>query len=282
MPLTFAMSINVMFVYGAAFVPGLWSIVQALFPLAVIGFWVVGYFALKIFAEYFTRLIVKGDFNFATNNNLSQMIAIFAFSMIAVGFGASAAMSHNPAIYGIAMFSSILFLMIAISLTIIKLTLGMKSILKNGIGLEASPSLWIMIPILTLIGITVIRIYFGTAHNFLHVKQPPYGVIFILTSMFLALQIMFGYIGYKVMKQMGYFDTFLKGDKASPVSFALVCPGVAWFVFGMFFIFFGLVKNGIVEIFSVPYFIIMVPFVYIQFVTIKVIFTLTNKLLKEN
>lgn len=48
-PLTFAMTINVCFVLGAVFVPNLWSIVEYMFPFALIGFAVAGYFALKIF-----------------------------------------------------------------------------------------------------------------------------------------------------------------------------------------------------------------------------------------
>lgn len=280
LPLTFAMTINVCFVLGAVFVPGLWGVVQMLFPLAVIAFAVVGYFALKIFGEYFTRLIINGDFNFEGNNNFSPMIAIFAFSMLAVGFAASAAMSHTPFVYGVAMFVSIFFLAVTISLTFVKITLGVKSMFRNGIGVEATPSLWIMIPILTLVGITVVRLYFGTAHNFLHIKHPPFEIIFIFSSFFLALQLMFGFIGYKVMKELNYFKEYVHGEKKSPVSFALICPGVALFVFGMFFIFFGLVKTGLVDIFSPIYFILLFPLVYVQFITIKVMFKLTNKLLK--
>jgi hypothetical protein len=51
-PLTFAMTINVCFVLGALFVPGLWDIVEYLFPFALIGFATVGYYAIKIFMVY--------------------------------------------------------------------------------------------------------------------------------------------------------------------------------------------------------------------------------------
>ena len=74
LPLTYAMTINVCFILGAVFVPGLWGVVEYLFPFALLGFVVVGFFALKIFFEYFSRLLIKGDFDFSKNNNLSQMI----------------------------------------------------------------------------------------------------------------------------------------------------------------------------------------------------------------
>ena len=53
LPLTYTMSINVGFVLGCFFVPNLWSFVEYLFPFALIGFAINGYFALKIFFDYF-------------------------------------------------------------------------------------------------------------------------------------------------------------------------------------------------------------------------------------
>ena len=38
------------------------------------------------------------------------------------------------------------------------------------------------------------------------------------------------------MKKLGYFEKFIKSNEKSALSFALICPGVAFFVFGMFFI----------------------------------------------
>jgi hypothetical protein len=105
-PLTYTMTINVCFILGAVFVPGLWGVVEYLFPFALIAFAIAGYFALKIFINYFTRLLTKGDFDFSKNNNLSQMISIFAFSMVAVGFAAPAAMSHNIIINSIGIFAA--------------------------------------------------------------------------------------------------------------------------------------------------------------------------------
>ena len=52
LPLTFAMTINVCFILGAVFVPGLWSVVEYLFPFALAGFAIVGFFAIKIFLVY--------------------------------------------------------------------------------------------------------------------------------------------------------------------------------------------------------------------------------------
>src|SRR5574344_2716626 len=145
-PLTYTMTINVCFVLGAVFIPGLWGVVEYLFPFALIGFITTGYFSLKIFFEYFSRLLIKGDFDFSKNNNLSQMISIFALSMVAVGFAAPGAMSHNIVINAIGIFFAIFFASVSILLIVLKLILGFKNMFEHGVGLETAPSMWIIIP----------------------------------------------------------------------------------------------------------------------------------------
>lgn len=276
LPLTFTMSINVAFILGAVFIPGLWSIVEYMFPFALLGFIINGYFALKIFAQYISRLLICGDFDFAKNNNLSQMISIFAFSMVSVGFAAPGAMSHIIQINAIGIFGAIFFSAIAMILLFIKLLFGFKNMFEYGISKEASPSLWIIIPILTLLGITFVRISFGLDHNF----DTPLAnsSLFVFTSFIISLQIIFGAIGYMVMKKIGYFNEFVHNkDKKSPLSFALICPGVAFMVFGMFFLNFGLVFNGIVPKLSLAYFLLMLPFIFVQYKTIVYFFKLKSK-----
>jgi hypothetical protein len=274
-PLTFAMTINVFFVLGAVFVPGLWDIVEYLFPFAIIGFAVCGYYAINVFMEYFTRLLKTGDFDFTKNNNLSQMISIFAFAMIGVGFAAPGAMSHHIVVNAIGIFGAIFFLTISFLLLAIKLIMGFKNMFEHGVSLEASPSLWIIIPILTISGITLIRISFGLDHHFDATLAKS--SLFTLTSTVIALQLIFGLLGYKVMKELGYFKEYINGNKKSEVSFALICPGVAFMVFGMFFINFGLVFNGVVEKYSIAYFILMLPFVYVQYITLMTFMKLRAK-----
>lgn len=275
LPLTFAMTINIFFVLGAVFIPSLWNYIEYLFPFALLGFAFVGYHALKIFMIYYARLISTGDFDSTQNNNLSQMISIFAFSMLAVGFAAPGAMSHSIGINAIGIFGAIFFSAMAMLLLMIKLTLGFKDMFKHGIGGEASPSLWIIIPILTLLGITFIRISFGFDHHFdTHLDHTT---LFTLTSFIVSLQIIFGLLGLSVMKSINYFDEFIHGDKKSPASFALICPGVASMIFGMFFINFGLVFNGIIDKYSIMYFAFMLPFMFIQYKTIIYFFKLKKK-----
>ncbi|WP_419769677.1 MAG: TsoY family (seleno)protein [Candidatus Marinarcus sp.] len=274
-PLTYAMTINVCFVIGAVFVPSLWSIVEYMFPFALIAFAVAGYFALKIFFNYLTRILTKGNFDFANNNNLSQMISIFSFAMVSVGFAAPGAMSLNISINAIGIMGSLFFASIAVLLLLIKMTIGFTKMFEKGIAIEASPSLWIIIPILTLLGIAYVRISFGLNHHF---NSPlANSSLFTFSTVIVSLQIIFGILGYQVMKKLGYFEEFIEGENRSPVSFALICPGVAFMVFGMFFVNFGLTFNGVIEKYSLSYFLIMLPFMFVQYKTILYFFKLKRK-----
>lgn len=277
-PLTLAMTINTLFVSGAVFVPNLWSVVEYLFPVALLAFLMVGILGLRIYARYFTRVISGGDFDFSANNNLGQLIAVFAFAMVSVGFAAPGAMSHHQVVNAAGIFGAVFFGTVAVSLGFWKFVVGFKSMLRYGIAPAAGPSLWIVIPILTLLGIALIRVNFGLAHGFGETISTPR--LFVLTSAVLSLQLLFGVLGYAVMRRMGYFDNYLRGDKRHPGTYALVCPGVALFVFGMFFINFGLLKNGLIEQFSVAYFVALAPLVYLQFMTIATLLRINSRVLE--
>ncbi|MBL0686368.1 MAG: hypothetical protein JJV94_00890 [Sulfurospirillum sp.] len=276
-PLTLAMSINVCFVLGAALIPELWGVVEYLFPFAIIAFLAVGIYGLNIYGNFLTRLVISGGFEFEKNSNFSQMLAVFAFSMVSVGLAAPGAMSHYIGISAFGLFFSLFFMVLSIVLLFKSMFLAFKSMYRYGILPESAASLWMLIPIATLLGIALIRVSFGLVHNF--EQEPSSSFLFMLTAGILSFQIVIGMFGYKVMKTLNYFKDYLHSDVKSAAALGLVCPGVAIFVFGMFFIFFGLLSNEVLEIFSVRYFIVLAPLVFIQLKTIQVFFKLFKKLL---
>jgi len=279
-PLTYAMTINVCFVLGAILVPGLWSVVEYLFPFALAGFLAVGIYAMRLFLDYAIRIMVTKSFDFVQNNNLSQMIAIFAFSMVSVGLAAPGAMSHHKEVSALGIFFSVFFSSVSISLIIFKITLGFKSILEQGVSREASVSLWIMLPILTLLGITFVRYTYGFAHNFDNTDGVSKSWLFLLTSGVLSLQVMFGLLGFYTMQKLDYFNEFIHGSTKSVSSFAIICPGVAFAVFGFFFVHQGLVLNDIIQQFSIAYFLTLTPFILVQAKTVQLMLKLNRKMLQ--
>ncbi len=275
-PLTLAMTINILFILWAVFIPNLWSIVEYLFPWALVAFGLVWILALKLFSEYFIRLIMqKWNTDFVENNNLWQLISVFAFSMVWVWFAASSAMSTNIVTSTLGLVASTFFITLAWAIAFLKIIVWFKAILKKGLDESASPTLWIMIPILTLIWIIIIRnMHWLHTHFESHFSSWTY---IMITTIIISMQLMFGYIWYVVMKKNWYFDDYVYWKEKSPVTFALICPWVALVVFAFFFLHLWLVKTWVVDKFSIVYFILLAPIVYLQFKTIYVMLKLNKK-----
>ena len=60
-------------------------------------------------------------------------------------------------------------------------------------------------------------------------------------------------MGWAVMKRMNYFQAVLNREENSPVTFALICPGVALVVMGHFVLNKVMVTSGIISKFGVFY-----------------------------
>lgn len=278
LPLTYGMSVNVVFVLGALFIPGLWKNVEMLFPVSLLALGAIGVYALKLFSEYFSRLIVNGDFDFINNNNLGQLLSSFAFAMVSVGLAAPGAMSENIIVSAVGILGSIFFATISILLLVIKLVLGFKSIFKQGISKENAPSLLIVIPVMTLLGIAFVRIASGIYHNLMETQTPP-TLMFVILAFLVSVQIIIGLIGYVVMDKTQYFKDYINGSKNSVGSYTLICPGVATFVLGMFFVHWGLVKTNIIASFTLGHFTVLLPLAAIQALTVITLFKIDKKML---
>ena len=154
--------------------------------------------------------------------------------------------------------------------------MGMRSMFENKANPETVPTLWVVIPFVTVVGIALYRLNMGLEHNF-GVEWAAGSKFFFLMTMF-SIQLIMAYVGYGVVRRTGYFATYVNGPKRSPGAFALICPGVALFVFANFVINPGLVGLGVLEKFSVTYAALYLPLVVLQAFTIAVFFKLTRKL----
>lgn len=278
LPLTYAMSVNVAFIVGAVFLPNVWESREWLFPFALIAFATIGVYAVRIYLDFFTRVLTEGGFDCAKNNSLGQMVSVFAFSMIGVGFSSVAAMSHEKLVLSLGFLGALFFVTIAVLLGLIKLTLGIRAMMEHRADAETTPSLWMVIPILTVLGIAIYRLKMSLIHNF-DVKIAPAELSVFLLALF-SIQLFFGLIGKRVMNRVGYLDKWVNGKEKSAGVYALVCPGVALFVLANFVINIGLVKIGLVEAMSLAYWVLYLPAIYLQIITIRLFFKLNRKMLK--
>lgn len=275
MPLALAMTVNGLFVTGLAFVPGLWSVVEYLFPLAMATFALIAVLAFRLYGHFIARIKVEGGFNFAANNSFGQILPAFAFAMIGVGLAAPAAMSTSPAIVAISIvLSSFLFITSAL-IAGIALVLGVRSILDHGTNAETAPTLMILIPLMTILGITLMRQSHGLGVHFDAHSSPA--DTFMLLTQFLAVQVLFGLFGFLILNRHSYAKRFIWGRETSVMSYALVCPGVGFAVMMQFFIHKGLVEVGVLDKFSAVYWVLIAVSLASQAAMIALVFTLNRR-----
>jgi hypothetical protein len=278
-PLTLAMTVNAMFIGGAVFVPGLWSIVEYLFPAAMIAFLAIGIYALRLLTDFFGRVLVHGGFDCAKNNSFAQMLPAFALAMVGVGLAAPSAMSTIKLTAGVSLILSSFFITAAMILGGVKLVLGFRAMLEQGASKESLPTLWIAVPVVTVITIALMR-QGHALHEHFGEHNSAAGTFKMLTSM-LSIQIFFTLVGYVVMRRAHYFATYITGSEKSAGSYALVCPGVALSVMGHFYINKALVATGLLTKFTASYWIVSAVPIVLQVAMIWLVIHLNARLLSE-
>lgn len=251
-PLAIAMSINGLFIVGLVFVPQLWSVVEYLFPLAMVAFVLNTIWAFRLIGRFLGRIMKDPNgFKADANNSFAQALPAFALAMNAVGLSAPAAMSTVPVVVGTSLVLSTLVGTIAMIYAIIAILAAIPAKLHHGVDRDAAPTLMIVVPLVTILSIMFMRQSHGMHTTFdAHTNA-------IDTMMFLAkglsIQVAFLGLGWVVLKSQGYFSRYVFGDQKHVGSYALVCPGVAFSVLMHFFINKGLVAAGIIEKFGTSY-----------------------------
>ncbi len=276
MPLAVAMTINTMFIVGLVFVPNLWSVVEFLFPAAMVAFFLTGALALRMIGHFLGRVLSEGGlFDVTAHNSFAQLLPAFALAMAAVGLSAPAAMSTTATTVGVSLVLSSFFGLIATIYVIVAAITAFNSMLHYGTHKEAGPTLMIVIPFMTVLGIMVLSQSHGL-HTTFEVHSNAAQTMMTLTK-FLTVQLLFLMLGMTVLRRQNYASTFLTGEKFSPGSYALVCPGVALSVMTQFWLHKGLVAAHIVDKFSLVYWIIVAVALVFQFSMVALVFHLNRR-----
>lgn len=251
LPLALAMAVNVGFVLGLVFVPGLWGVVEYLFPLALAAFVALAVIALRMLGGMLARYSVAGTFDKTKNGSFAQVQPAFALAMIGVGASAPAALSGNPTVVAVALSLSTLMLTIALIWAAVAVVLGIAAMVQHGAQVEGIPTLMNIVPLTTVLGILTLRQQHG-----LHM---PFGSHFTpgddlsLITTFIAIQLAFLGLGWTVTKKHNYISRFVTGAGSSPGSYGLICPGVGLSVMLQFWINKALVGAGLLAKFSAAY-----------------------------
>ena len=273
--LALAMTVNATFTGALVFIPNLWSIIEYLFPIALVVFLAIGVLAFKNLGEFLGRVLVEGGFDRAANNNFAQLLPAFAFSMIGVGLAAPAAMSNVAIVAGISLIASTFFLITAVILMTVALILGFAAMMKHGAAKETSPTLLIVIPIMTVLGILVVRQDHGL-HVLFDGHTTASDTLMFLTKL-ISIQAVFALLGIMVLRRQHYMSHYVTGTDKSAGSYALICPGVAFSVLFQFFINKGLVATELVDKFSTGYWALTALAIISQFTMVWLLFKLNSK-----
>jgi hypothetical protein len=276
MPLALAMTVNAGFILGLVFVPGLWNVVEYLFPLAMIAFAFIAYLAFRRIGDFLGRVLSGGGvFDMTANNSFAQLLPAFALSMTAVGMAAPAAMSTTPVTVGISLVLSIVLGTVAALYAVVAAILAFNSMLHHGTAKESAPTLMVVVPILTILGIMAMRQEHG-----LHTTFEAHGGMadtLILTTAILAVQAVFLALGLLVLRRQNYADAYLRGPGNSAGAYALVCPGVALSVMLHFWINKGLVEAGLIAKFGIAYWSLTAVAIAAQVAMIALVFHLNRR-----
>lgn len=275
LPLALAMTVNVLFILGLVFVPGLWSVVEYLFPLAMAAFLTIGALALSIAGRFYARIFGNGGLDWAGNNSFAQVQPAFALAMSGVGMAAASAMSANPVTAGISVVAATVFLVLSMVIAIVAVVAGFVSMAQHGVAKEAAPTLTVIVPLTTVLGILLMRLNHGMETQFeSHMAKGDY--LFLLSTL-VGLQITFLLLGGAVLRAQGYFGRFVTGPEASAGSYGLVCPGVAFSVMWQFFVNKGLVAGGIIGKFGFAYWALSGVAVAVLLATVVLMLALNRK-----
>lgn len=276
-PLTLAMTVHLSFLTAMILVPGLWQEVERVFPIALALYLAIGGLALFLYLRYLLRIVRSGSLHAIGGQGSAQMLAVFAFAMVAMGLASPGCMSDLAYANVVGGVASLGFAALAAVLATAHLALSLATAWhdrsRNGTG----PTLWVLIPVLTLLGIVAVRIQLDPLQGFDQALLAP-GLL-ALTGIVLVVQLLIGVLGYLAMHRTGYLHNHLDGEARHPGSYALVCPGIALFVFGMYFVSYGLVKTGLLEGFSGLYFALLTPLAFVQYKTIRTMLHLNRRLL---
>ena len=271
-PLALAMSVNVMFIVGAMFIPGLSEIFEYLFPLALIALLAIGVWQMKLLTSVIkTMLDPKSLFDYSKNNSFATLLIPFSLAMTSVGLAAPAAMSNILTIQGVSYIASSFFGLLAVVIAFIFTVSSISRISIAGeFDVKAGATSLIMIPIITILSITFARVQ----HSFIHLDPKS---LFFIISTFLMIQIIILTLGLIYMRATNYLEKEVESkSNDNPSVYGLICPGVALSVLLGFIVMFGL-KSGIFAVGEPIWFLFFGTFIVTLTATIKTLNKLNSK-----
>lgn len=159
------------------------------------------------------------------------MLIPFALSMIAVSGAAIAAMAQDPTLSRVTFFLTLVPFTMAVFLVMINLVLIFQAHYKGGLPtIEKLPTFFIVVPITTLISVTLFRYAHFFEKQFDAHVSPMFFVIVLAGGW--AFQMWYAGIG--LFMTIDYFKNYMFGRYFHESQWGFICPMVAAAVLGSF------------------------------------------------
>ncbi|MCL2469963.1 MAG: hypothetical protein FWF24_07065 [Alphaproteobacteria bacterium] len=247
-PLSFMMTLLLAFVTFVFLIPGLWGIREYLFPLVFLGL------ALGVFFAFKTMTATQP---FAT----LESIALLSFC--AIGFSMIVIFTQKIAYVYAGHFLS-LFCLAGIFFVAAKACFsGLITALKDiKSAVEKATLLWFCVPVLALLAVVLQRQDLALVVGLQGARAPLWTInaLAVMLSFILFLTA----LALAASRESGFLALIFKNDSFSVGSYTLVLGLVGIFVVGHFLIMNGLVTAGIMERYSLGFWLAYTPLVLIQ------------------
>lgn len=229
--LAVGMTFNVFLVGGYFYFGWIRANMQGLMPYALV-FWISIWLYNMVLAIKVQSISLTRGFDIS-KMHFGWLLIPFALGMTSVSGSGIAALAHDDTVAGTAFFMSLIPFTMALFLAIVKLTSLFKSHYELGLPekVEFLPSFFIVVPIVTLLSITLFRYgHFFEHQAGIHIPNAYYslatggGWAFMFWYIALGLILLKDYWKDQLFN-MRYFDESQWG---------LICPMVAFAVLGSF------------------------------------------------
>jgi hypothetical protein len=229
--LAVGMTFNVALVGGYFYFEWVQTNMQALMPLALAAWTLIWLYTLTLAIKIQSVSLIQG-FE-VSKMHFGWLLVPFALGMTAVSGAGIAALGHDPTITKTAFFMSLIPFTMAVFLMSVKLFSLLISHYEKGLPqkVEFLPSFFIVVPIITLLSITLFR--YG--HFFEHQTESHLSPAYFALVTGGGWAIMFWYIATGLVLLKDYWTNHLFNMKYFDESqWGLICPMVAFAVLGSF------------------------------------------------
>jgi len=275
-PMTLSLTLLLLVLTLSMALPFIFTILEPLLGLALVILSVLGVRALKIYIVFFLHLITQPSHDEAYGNNLGQIIAMLAFSMLGLAFAILSACSTIKITLVLGFLLATFFLTLTAFIALFWFGPRLSSLTERKISPESSPLFLAATGIVCLNGVTFH--YLGRTLLSAFGSNVDAGDFVLTFGYLFAANLLLGTIGYILVKSHGFWARLLRGEVYAAGLYALVCPCLALLIFGQYFLNVGLTQSDIIEPWGLFYWLLSLPLIFAQLYIIRLFFRLNAKL----